>query len=126
MPQKPKRHCLHPGCPVLTSGGYCPAHRRAKEREQEARRGTATQRGYNYRWNKYSKWFLSQPGNELCKLRLDARCSGMGECVDHIKPPTSPVDPLFWDPANHQPSCIVCNSKKGRREIKGKDWDIDL
>lgn len=125
-PRRPRRLCLHPGCTELVQAGdgYCPEHARARARELESRRGTANQRGYTYRWRKYSKWYLQQPGNQVCKLRLDQRCKMMAECVDHIVPPSGPDDPFFWDENNHQAACLICNSIKGRQTLKGDDWIV--
>ena len=114
--------CAHTGCSNLTSGRYCEVHQGDEaERiaQQDKRRGTAKQRGYDYRWSKYSKWFLSQPQNQLCKLHLDDGCAIVAQCVDHIKPHKGQSDPLFWSPANHQSACIHCNSVKGNKTIKG-------
>ena len=116
MPYKPLRPCLQPGCPELVSKGYCDKHK--KDKEYDRRRGTANQRGYTYRWQKYSRHFLSRPDNVFCKLQL-LGCTNLAECVDHIVPPDGPDDPRFWDPANHQAACIHCNSVKGRRAQKG-------
>lgn len=120
-----KRFCRWPGCGALTGdpSGYCDEHRGEWERKQqqrEARRGSARQRGYDARWERYSRWFLSLPQNQFCALRLDEKCNVLAQCVDHIDPPDSPGDPRFWDPANHQPACIHCNSVKGHRRIVGK------
>lgn len=129
MPKRPKRPCAYPGCPELVEypDRYCQKHKQEKnrsKREYDRQRGTAAQRGYNYRWQKYSKWFLKQPGNQICKLRLDDGCNLIAQCVDHIVPPSGPDDPLFWDPNNHQAACIHCNSVKGKRAIKGSDWEV--
>lgn len=37
-----RKICTRPGCPAITTGGYCPAH----AREVDKARGTSTQRGY--------------------------------------------------------------------------------
>ena len=121
-----RRLCKAPGCPHLVGHGhrYCDAHidieideqRRSQER-RDARRGSSRQRGYDTRWNKYSKWFLSQPQNQFCALHMDEGCAGVAQCVDHIDPPDGPDDPRFWDYSNHQPACIHCNSVKGHRFI---------
>ncbi|MCK9268492.1 MAG: HNH endonuclease [Alkaliphilus sp.] len=126
MPVRPRRPCAYPGCPELVGAGerYCSAHRKQEQKYYDKQRGTANERGYTYRWNKYSKWFLSQSENQVCKLRLDKRCKLIAECVDHIVPPSGPNDSLFWDEKNHQASCLVCNSIKGRKAIRGSEWEI--
>jgi 5-methylcytosine-specific restriction enzyme A len=121
MANKALRFCLHPGCNALTTDRYCSAHQ-SDENEQRAlsdkKRGNANQRGYTYRWSKYSKWFLSQPGNQICKLHLEG-CTIVAECVDHIIAVTGPDDPNFFKRENHQSSCLRCNTKKGKKTIKG-------
>lgn len=87
---------------------------------QDERRGSSRQRGYDTRWSKYSRWYLSAPEHQLCALRLDDGCTMVARCVDHIAPPDGPGDPRFWDTANHQPACIHCNSVKGHKKIIGK------
>lgn len=124
MPQRLKKPCAQPGCPILTHERYCPQHKKAESKRYNRQRGTAAQRGYDGRWQRYTKWFLRQPGNQICKLRLDGGCKLVAQCVDHIDPPSGPKDPKFWDPANHQSACIHCNSVKGRRKIEGSDWRI--
>lgn len=126
MPTKSKRLCQHPGCPNLTTDRFCPAHAademllaKQRERAEDRRRGTAAQRGYTARWARYAKAYLARPENKFCVLHLDDGCAGVAQCVDHIVPPASPEDPLFWEGGNHQPACIHCNSVKGRKKIIG-------
>ena len=116
MTTRPKRPCSYPGCSQLVATGYCDKH---KQQSSEHRRGSAAQRGYTSKWAKYSKWFLKQPGNHICKLRLPG-CDYVARCVDHIQPPKDKDDPLFWLKSNHQSSCIHCNSVKGRKTMKGE------
>ena len=121
--RKSLKFCSHAGCRNLTHDKYCEehAHELVEERKKDWHRGgTAAKRGYNYRWSKYSKWFLQQEGNQFCKLHLDDKCAIMAQCVDHIKPPKGADDPLFWDTSNHQPACIHCNSVKGHTYQVGK------
>ncbi len=127
MANRSLRFCSHAGCNAFACGGrYCNAHAMAHAREEDEkkrsadrRRENAHDRGYNYRWSKYSKWFLSQPENQFCVLHLDCGCAGVAQCVDHVRPHTGQKDPLFWERANHQPACIHCNSVKGNREQRG-------
>ena len=125
MAVRARRFCRCPGCRELTGdpSGYCGQHREmydAQVRQRDARRGSAKERGYDARWARYSKAFLAQPGHQLCALQLDGGCAIVAQCVDHIDPPEGPGDPKFWDPANHQPACIHCNSVKGHRRIVGR------
>ena len=125
MSIRAKRFCRYPGCGELTGheSGYCEAHRGEWERMNQARdrrRGTAQERGYDSRWARYSKWYLSLPEHQFCALRLDEKCAVLAQCVDHIDPPNGNRDPRFWDPGNHQPACIHCNSVKGHRRMTGK------
>ena len=122
MATKARRFCRHPGCNTLTVDGYCEEHicdAKQAEQERDRRRGSSRQRGYTYRWEKYSKAFLSRPENKFCKLHIDDGCHVLAQCVDHIDPPDGPDDERFWDPANHQAACLRCNSKKGHRKIVG-------
>jgi 5-methylcytosine-specific restriction endonuclease McrA len=84
------------------------------QQQEDKRRGSAKERGYDYKWYRYSQWFLKQPGNQFCKIK-GPRCKTLAKCVDHIQPPKSKDDPLFWDKNNHQAACIECNSWKGDR-----------
>lgn len=124
MPTKALHFCNRPGCDVLVSGRFCDEHAKEEQRRYDRQRGTAHERGYTSRWQKYSKWFLKQPENVFCKLQLHG-CTGIAQCVDHIDPPNGPDDPMFWRPDNHQPACIHCNSVKGRRKMVGKGNPYD-
>ena len=123
--RRAKRFCRHAGCGTLTDhvSGYCEEHRAEWDEmnaRRDRRRGTAYERGYDRRWNAYSRWYLRQPGHQLCVLHLDTGCAVIAQCVDHIVPPAGRNDPLFWDSTNHQPACIHCNSVKNDRVIRGK------
>ena len=48
MPSLPKRPCNSPGCRTLCGAeAYCPEHKRQKQRQQDERRGTSAERGYD-------------------------------------------------------------------------------
>lgn len=93
--------------------------------EKDARRQTAQQRGYNYRWSLASKRHLHQ--YPLCGQRApDAYADGWrGECheqgriraatcTDHIHAHKGELG-AFWDPRNRQSLCDNCNRIKGIR-----------
>lgn len=68
MPQKPARPCRYPGCPALTDdhSGYCVRHLRFIRKAQDEQRGTAAERGYDRRWQKYRLSYLAD--HPLCAL----------------------------------------------------------
>jgi len=125
MPSKSLRFCNHNGCTELISSRYCEKHDKEFQEKQKEKlayydknRGSAQERGYDWRWQKYSKRFLKQPGNQICKLHFQG-CTLIANCVDHIEPHNGSHDPMFWEPTNHQAACIHCNSVKGHRKIVG-------
>ena len=119
MPARTKRFCLEPGCGNLTDKGRCDEHER----------GSATQRGYDYRWLKYSRGFRERyplcgmgprwpmptfggPAGCLAKHHLK-----VGNQVDHIRPVRrSANEALFWNSMNHQTLCRACHFEKGKSE----------
>lgn len=127
MPTKALHFCAHHGCNELTTKQYCARHEQEhaddyKQRRYDTKRGSAQERGYDSRWAKYSKWFLKQPGNQICKLHLPG-CKVIANCVDHIQAVTGKDDPKFWDTSNHQAACLHCNTVKGKKKIKG-DFEL--
>ena len=110
MPFKAPRIC---GCGIKVAAGLmcaCQVERRA---EADKRRPTATQRGYDSKWQKASKTFLAKPENRLCACG----CGRVADMVDHIRPHRNDVK-LFWDKSNWQPmaSSPCHNSRKQRQE----------
>lgn len=102
MTVKPKRPCNYPRCPELTIERFCPRHKKQDRKRTDEQRGTASQRGYNSRWRKARKTFLSR--NPLCK-----HCNSEGRLtpatiVDHITPHKG-NQTLFWNKYNWQPLC---------------------
>jgi 5-methylcytosine-specific restriction protein A len=121
MANRALKFCAWSGCSELVSGDrYCQEHSKRSQRQADERRGSANERGYTSRWNRYSKAFLKKPENQICKLQLHG-CTIVSKCVDHIIPPKGANDPLFWDKSNHQAACIHCNSVKGNRMLEGKE-----
>jgi 5-methylcytosine-specific restriction enzyme A len=119
MPKRPLKPCAYPGCPELVENHarFCLQHTRAEYRAHDTRRGTPTERGYSYRWRKYTEHY--KKNNPLC-----VECKKQGKitpvyCVDHIIPISGPDDPLFWDANNHQSLCESCHNKKTAKE---KGW----
>jgi 5-methylcytosine-specific restriction protein A len=106
MPRRAPSPCRHPGCPALVeSGGYCPAHRRERDRTHDERRPSSSKRGYGVDWRRYSRTFLAE--HPFC-----AECGEIAQHTDHKVAVSGPSDSLFWEPTNHQPLCHACHSRK--------------
>lgn len=132
MPFAAPRPCTHAGCGVLVrdGSGRCPAHARADASASDARRGTATERGYGYKWQQAREVFLR--GHPVCH-RHDLQGEVVAATVvDHVIPHKIKVardsgDPvalakaekLFWDRKNWQALCKQCHDAKTATEDGG-------
>lgn len=88
--------------------------RGARPREN---RPSSCQRGYDRRWQEYSKAFIQRyqrcAGVLINGERVHAAsCQGTSECTDHIQAVTGADDPQFWNAENHQALSVACNSLK--------------
>ena len=118
MPNKPARPCRYPGCPHLTrhKTGYCDEHLRQTSQLYEKDRGSASARGYDRRWQKYTRSFLAE--HPLCtECQRQGRVTA-AQVVDHIIPHRGDPE-LFWDTKNHQALCKPCHDRKTAREDGG-------
>lgn len=116
MTRRAPSPCNAPGCQVLTRSRFCERHRRQHQREDQRRRGTATQRGYDARWRRARRAFLIE--HPLCAHCLEAGRTTPADTVDHIVPHRG--DPaLFWDRDNWQALCWRCHSRKTAKEDGG-------
>ncbi|MFH0809711.1 MAG: HNH endonuclease [Pseudomonadota bacterium] len=117
MPHRPARPCRYPRCPALTNdpSGYCPAHLSLSRRQQDRERGTAAERGYDWRWHKASRAYLA--ANPLCAicLKKDPLVIRAASLVDHKIPHKGDMA-LFWDESNWQSSCEECHRLKSASE----------
>lgn len=82
-------------------------------------RCTAAERGYDWRWQKASKAYLSE--NPLCR-----ECESQGEVepatvVDHIIPHRGNKQ-LFWDEENWQPLSKRCHDRKTHMETAAEGY----
>jgi 5-methylcytosine-specific restriction protein A len=115
MPTKPARPCRYPGCPALTTdkSGYCEQHLTITRKQYDSERGTANERGYDYRWQQASKMFLvSHP---LCvECEREGRITA-ASLVDHVVPHKGNQQ-LFWDESNWQPLCKEHHDIKTAKE----------
>lgn len=97
-----------------------PVHRphgstaKQQQRQSDRRRGSASARGYDRRWRKYTRTFLAC--NPCCiECQRQGRLAAAA-VVDHIVPHRGD-DELFWNQENHQALCVPChNAKTGKGE----------
>lgn len=80
MPYLAGRPCAHRGCVALLHGRgvrFCPEHLAEARRAQDARRGTAAQRGYDARWTRLRTQFLK--AHPIC-----VKCGRLATIAHHI------------------------------------------
>ncbi len=112
MPWAAPKHCAH-GHAAFT-GAECPVCRRNARARADARRASASARGYDGKWQRESRAFLALPGNAWCACG----CGERAEMVDHIRAPKGDMR-LFWDRSNWQPMTRACNTRKAIRAEGG-------
>lgn len=114
LPRKPKRPCSH--CGGLSRGRCDCSKSKAQDRATDARRGSAHERGYDYRWSLASKWHLK--ANPLCVRCLGLSVTTAATLTDHIVPHNGSYS-IFWDRDNWQSLCAHCHDgPKAQLEVK--------
>ena len=104
MPWKLPKLCAHVGCSQLTSERHCQVHKRQREQQRTAKRGTATQRGYDAEWRRIRAAILE--AEPLCRM-----CQAVATEVDHIVPMHRGGTN---HPSNLQPMCRSCHNRKAK------------
>lgn len=104
------RPCREPGCPAIaTQRGYCADHyrpnERARRRLHDERRGSSTERGYDYHWQKVRRLVLVE--RPLCE-----DCWGVGRATPAAEVHHIDGNPRHNDPANLMPLCKPCHSRR--------------
>ena len=83
--------------------------RREVNQESDARRGSAASRGYDGRWAKASRTFLSR--NPLCAYCALRGFVTAAACTDHLYPHRWPIyEGVFWRTEWWVASCNECHS----------------
>lgn len=123
MPVKPKKACNVHLCPNLTDGRFCDKHQKKHEenvqkskRDYDKNRGSATKRGYNYRWQKAREQFLYE--HPLCASCMKYGLIVPSKVVDHVIAHKGDNE-LFWDESNWQALCKSCHDRKTSKEDGG-------
>jgi 5-methylcytosine-specific restriction protein A len=117
--------CPEQGCGTLVAEGRCEEHTRSADRS----RGTAAERGYDAKWQRFRHWFIGQlialGIGPFCGARLpgtretsDSRCQAdgvvtEGKHVDHIVPHRGD-QVLMYSKFNVQLLCAACHLMKTR------------
>jgi len=116
MPTKLKTRCRHPGCPEISSGGYCATHRQDAWRTSARRRGTPAQRGYDAAWDRVAELRRRRDG-ELCQHCLAHGRLTICRTVDHVVPLHVRPD---WRLClgNTQVLCAACHQLKSLADAK--------
>lgn len=132
MPARPKSICRTPCCgKLLDAPGHCDKHRKAERKEQDERRGTAAERGYDSKWAKARIFYLRK--HPLCVHCQRERRVTAANVVDHIIPHKlkEAIDSgndarierareLFWNSAgNWQSLCTMHHNQKTATEDGG-------
>ena len=118
MPIRPLHQCRYDRCQEKTNTTYCLEHtkelRTKRQQRADKNRGSSSQRGYDYKWQKYRIDYLKE--NPLCKDCLEEGRYVSSKEIDHVIPISGPEDHLFWDPNNHRALCKRHHSAKTMRE----------
>ena len=116
MPRSAPTPCRHPSChALLTTPGYCSAHRVALHRDYgRARRGFDTEVGFyqTRQWRALRAAFLRE--HPLCVTCSAAGRIVVGVVVDHVQPIKS--GGARFDTKNLQALCVSCHNRKTARE----------
>lgn len=100
----------------MHGGSRCDKHKVEVRKQADERRGSSTERGYGYKWQKARDGFLKK--NPLCVHHLENNQVERSTVVDHIVPHKGDQT-LFWDRTNWQALCKPCHDAKTAREDGG-------
>ena len=110
------KQCARPGCTELIErGNYCDRHKRHRFDLRAIEQKSSSARGYDRRWEKYSREYLIQ--HPWCAECLRRGEHTPAEVVDHIIPHKGDRA-LFWAVENHQPLCVKCHTRKTLQEMR--------
>ena len=107
MPYRPKRPCSFPGCPNLTDGRFCEAHRKIEaQRYNRYERDPEINRRYDARWRRVRDAYIR--AHPLCERCLEEGRMTPARHVHHVLP-LSQGGTHDWD--NLRALCLACHSK---------------
>lgn len=114
-----RKRCKTVGCPNLhhNKSGYCDeCTKEYRRKHPDVARPSASRRGYDSAWRKFSKDYLSL--HSVCSI-----CGSPATCVDHKDIPASVMldmngGKFDYDPSHYQALCTSCNIRKGHKTDK--------
>jgi 5-methylcytosine-specific restriction enzyme A len=122
-PLAAKKPCSRPECGKLTHARFCDEHRKQEHRNVREQRGSTTERGYGWDWQRATQ--LYRKTHPFCAdpYNVHGGWPVLAKHVDHIVPirlaPERRLDPDNW-----QHLCTKChNSLKQKEEIALKRMD---
>ena len=101
--------CATPGCPELTTGTYCPEHRKAQRKRSDRRRPNSSARGYGTRWARNKAAYL-------VAFPWCIDCGRPSQVPDHDPLERKELvrrgdpDPDAWH--HLKPRCIRCHNRR--------------
>lgn len=120
-PAAPRRPCPGRGprtnrCPNLIARGVrscpeCMPFEKKAKAELDRLRGGATERGYDSRWARFRRMFLS--ANPICACG----CGRASVEIHHLTPVSGPNDPLFYEESNLVALTKQCHSRETMRML---------
>ncbi|MED1801704.1 HNH endonuclease signature motif containing protein [Brevibacillus porteri] len=108
MASKAKRPCSEIGCRELTTERFCQDHKR----QDDQRRGSAAQRGYDARWRSAREAYLRQ--HPLCVDCMKDGKAMAASVVDHIVAHKGDKR-KFWDRSNWQ---VLCKKRQDQKTVR--------
>ena len=114
MPYKPKKPCAYPGCPNLTSGRYCDAHKKLTDAQYDMRFRDNDARAFyhSHEWKHLRQNYLIE--HPFCMECWKKGKLTRATVVDHIVPIKQGGPEL--DESNLQALCASCHGSKSIRE----------
>lgn len=117
MPTRPPHPCSRPGCGALTTTRFCEAHAQAYRQDQDARRGSRHERGYDAGWvRRRADHLRREPLCRMCLAETPPVTTAATD-VDHIVPRSQGGTE---DDSNLQSLCHPHHQVKSWREGLGK------
>lgn len=111
-PRRPPGPCAQQGCPHrATHNGRCVEHAVLQTQYTRPDRGTTTEQGYGWEWQKLREAYLRD--NTHCVVCLAEGKLTAARVVDHIVPLRQGGSN---DVSNLQALCDQCHNKKRQRE----------